>query len=109
MTSKIQQTIFNYGLILSYILYILALFGIYNNAFMYLGTLSMILKTYVSLFLIIRFNPYIKHDFTDFDRKIVFSAGTFLFLTTTISSILASYLKPFFISEFEKINLPELY
>jgi hypothetical protein len=109
MTTKIQQTLFNYGLIASYLLYVLALFGIYKNAFMYLGTLSMILKTYVSLFLIIRFNPYMKHDFTDFDRKIVFSAGTFLFLTTTISSILVSYLKPDIISDLEKKNIIELY
>lgn len=109
MTTKIQQTLFNYGLIVSYLLYILALFGIYSNAFMYLGTLSMILKTYVSLFLIARFNPYIKHDFTDFDRKVVFSAGTFLFLTTTISSILGSYLKPFIPSENVKKTAVELY
>ena len=42
------------------------------------------MKYYISLFLIIRFNPFSKSNFTNFDRKVVFSAGIFLITTTAL-------------------------
>ena len=73
----------------SIILYILALLGISLTNPKYLFILREILKIYISLILIIRFNPYIKIDYTknnfEFDRKIAFTSGIFLFLTTTIN------------------------
>jgi hypothetical protein len=56
--------------------------------------LNSFIKYYVSLFLIIRFNPITNATlaFRDFDRKIVFSAGMFLFLTTSAMQIAKRYL-----------------
>lgn len=104
MTTKFEENLFFYGLITSYILYFFALLGIYNKAPEYLETLSMVLKTYVSLFLIIKFNPYTKHNFNEFDRKVAYAAGFFLFFTTTVSEIVSSYLKPIVTSKIEKIK-----
>lgn len=85
-----QQKLYKGVLYTSYVLYALSLFSIYNKAPEYLSTLNVILKLYVSLFLIIRFNPFVKTTFTDFDRQIAFSSGIFLVLTTTLTQYLQS-------------------
>jgi hypothetical protein len=43
--------------------------------------------------LLLRFNPFRKVEFTELDRKIVFSAAIFIFTTTAINSLLITYLK----------------
>ena len=50
------------------------------------------MKIYVSLFLIYRFNPLRRVNFTRLDAKIAFSAGLFLITTTAINTILKTYL-----------------
>ena len=50
-----------------------------------------VLKIYVSLVLLIRFNPFINRQFTDFDKKIVFSSALFLISTTTINEVAINY------------------
>jgi hypothetical protein len=79
----IHEHLFNIGLYLSYILYFIAYFqiGTYNPK--YLDNLQQYLKYYVTGFLLIRFNPFSKSNFTEFDRKIVFSSAVFLLTTTT--------------------------
>lgn len=84
---KLLTWIFN----LTWLVYIISLIGIYNKAPEYLNTLNLIIKIYISVFLIIYFNPYSKHTFTDFDRSIVFYSGTYLLLTTGITHSLMSY------------------
>jgi hypothetical protein len=75
----------------SNLLYILTLIGIYNTAPEYLNTLKTFVKIIISLFLIIYFNPYSTHKFTDFDRQIVFTSGIYLLLTTTIIDVMRSF------------------
>mgnify|MGYP000126602009 CR=1 FL=1 len=79
----LHKQLFYVALYLSYLLYIIAYFriGYYNPK--YLGMLDTYMKTYVTLFLLIRFNPLVKIHFTEFDRTVVFSSAIFL-LTTTI-------------------------
>tara|TARA_Y100000741_G_scaffold296530_2_gene237275 strand:+ start:592 stop:891 length:300 start_codon:yes stop_codon:yes gene_type:complete len=71
--------------LLLYLLSISGLFIIPNNN---LDLYSSFLKTIVSLFLMIRFNPYGKFKFNKLDRKIVFSAALFLFSTTTVNDFI---------------------
>jgi hypothetical protein len=89
----IVREIYNYSVYAWYILYFLSFLGLYSKAPEYLTTIDLLLRLYVSLFLIIRFNPYSKIHFTEFDRKIIFSAGIFLILSTTITSIFVSKIK----------------
>lgn len=79
----VHQLIFDIALYLSYVLYIIAYLqiGTYNPK--YLDTLQDFMKYYVTLFLLVRFNPLVKSQFNEFDRKVVFSSAIFL-LTTTI-------------------------
>ena len=86
----IVTELYNYSVYAWYILYALSFLGLYAKAPEYLTKVDLILRIYVSLFLILRFNPYRKIHFTEFDRKIIFSAGIFLILSTTITSIFVS-------------------
>jgi low affinity Fe/Cu permease len=69
-------------------LLILSIIGVYSKAPEYLSIINVYVKIYISIFLIIYFNPYSKHKFTDFDREIVFRAGIFLLFSTTLIQIL---------------------
>ena len=93
--NKIYQDIFLYGLNFSYILYFLAMLGITSLAPEYLSQLRIFLKIYVALLLIYFYNPvtYKEKKFTDFDRKLAFSAGIFLLLSTTIVDSIEIFLK----------------
>lgn len=75
----------------SYILYAIAFTGILSLNPKYLSTLEMITQIYISLFLIIRFNPFVKKsEMTLLDKKIAYSAGVFLFLSSAASTIAKS-------------------
>lgn len=89
-----HQKIYLYSIYISYFLFAIAYTGIITISPQYLQTLNTFIKYYVSLFLIIRFNPFINNKkFDSFDRRIVFSAGMFLLLTTTAVQITKFYLK----------------
>lgn len=90
---KIQEKIFNIVIVTNYILYFAIILGISINAPTYLASLDYYVKMYVSLFLLLRFNPFRKVEFTELDRKIVFSSAIFIFTTTAINSLLITYLK----------------
>lgn len=86
---------------LTWILYIVIALGLSINAPEYLDTLQNYVKLYISIFLIIRFNPFTKVKFTELDINIAFSAGVFLLATTAINNLLHTYLsdiKQYFIS-----------
>lgn len=83
-----QNNMFDLIMYTTWILYILIGFGLSSSAPQYLDTLQNYTKIYVSLFLLFRFNPFRKVEFTDLDSKIVFSAALFLLATTAINGIL---------------------
>jgi|UniRef100_A0A6C0IPE3 hypothetical protein len=61
-----------------YILFALAYFDIWQPAVVFLDVVTFYFKIFVSLFLIYFFNPYKFIKFTEFHRRIVFTAGTFM-------------------------------
>lgn len=77
----------------SYILYILVVLNLayFKSITVYLPLIQSILKYFVILFLMIRFNPYSHDKFTEFDKKIVFSSSFFLLSTTAATDTLLSY------------------
>jgi len=89
---QIQNILFNAFIFMNYFLYGLFSLGLAAKAPQYLDTLDYYVKIYISLFLLWRFNPFRTIQFTDLDRKIVFSSGLFLFSTTVINQILITYL-----------------
>ena len=90
---KIYQNVYIYSIYLCYVLYALSFFNLYTGAIDYFHSIRAYLTIYISLFLIVRFNPFTKAKFTDFDRRVVFTAGTFLLTTTALSEIVLSILQ----------------
>ena len=89
----IHENAYNFLIYFTYFLYFAIALGISATAPKYLGLVNYYTKIYVSIFLILRFNPFTKIKFTRLDKKIVFTAGIFvLFSTFPIYQILISYL-----------------
>ena len=88
----LQERGFTIVIIITWILYIIIVLGISQNAPEYLDDLQYYVKIYISLFLIYRFNPFRRVEFTNLDTKIAFSAGVFLLATTAINNLLVVYL-----------------
>jgi hypothetical protein len=89
--NNVQNNLFNFIIIITWILYLLITFGLSVNAPQYLEDIHYFVKIYISLFLIIRFNPLRRVKFTNLDRKIAFNAGIFLLGTSFINQILQNY------------------
>ena len=89
---RFQTRLFNTIIYTTYFLYIVIALGLSAKAPQYLSDLLYFTKIYVSLFLVFRFNPFREVKFTDLDRKIAFSAGTFLLATIAIDKILKNHL-----------------
>ena len=81
MLSRVDEKLWKTGWYLYYPLYILSLVGF-----------NIIAPKYLSLLLLWKFNPLKKaKPVTVYDRQIIFSAGTYLLLTTVIGDILMKY------------------
>jgi hypothetical protein len=79
---------FYYALLYAwYALYAVALLGIATVAPAYLDTLNTVLKYFIIVFLMVRFNPWVDYEMTAFDRTVVFSAAFFLLASTAITSL----------------------
>lgn len=94
---QFHERLYDLSIYGSYILYVLILFGVTNYAPSYLEWLKNAIKIYISVLLIWRFNPFLTNSkesgyLSTFDRKIVFSAGVFLLLTTSVTSIIQHFL-----------------
>ena len=90
---KFQERVFDFFILISYILIIISAFGLSQSAPKYLQTLDYYVRIYICLFLIWRFNPFrTYYEFTDLDRKIAFSAGAFILTTTALNQYL-NYIK----------------
>ena len=89
-----QNNAFNVSIFLTYLLYFLIFFRLSDSAPKYLGILDKVFKTYIALFLVIRFNPLRKtYEFTDLDRKITFNAGCLILTTTALNQYLLYFKK----------------
>jgi hypothetical protein len=100
---RFQSNVFTVIVYLTWALYIAIALGLSATAPQYLDDLQYYVKIYICLFLIFRFNPFRRVQFTQLDSRIAFSAGLFLLATTAIGSILKNYLieiKQFFSSLF---------
>lgn len=97
ISHRVQEHIFDFTFLIIYFLYFLIALGLSATAPKYLSFLDYYVKIYVSLFLILRFNPFRHVKFTSLDKKIAYNAGLFvLFATTSVNQILISYLKDLF-------------
>ena len=94
-----QQRFFTLFIVINYLLYFVLLFGFSSRAPEYLNSLHIFISIYISVFLIIRFNPfrkvelYISREKLELDKRIAFSAGIFLLSTVALNNVVSNYLK----------------
>jgi len=81
---KIYERIYDWGRLAFWILYIVTLFGIWNNMPRYLETADDIFKIFVGFLLIYLFNPWSSKPVSSHSKKIVFEAGIMLLLSSSI-------------------------
>ena len=82
-------------LILSYVFYFAFMihFIQLKNYTIYNTYLQTIVQIYVSLYLLIRFRPFHKINFTDLDKVIIFNAGVLLLTTSILNYYIEVYTK----------------
>ena len=94
ISQKFQMNAFIVITVITYILYIVSLLGLSKtNTAPYVTVIHSYIQIYVSLFLMYRFNPFRnKKEFSELDKKIAFTAGTFLLMSGTIGVIIKKFL-----------------
>jgi hypothetical protein len=88
----IQNHAFNTFTIISWVSFITLSLGLTFINPIYLSIMNYYLKIYISLYLIYRFNPFNRVEFTMLDKKIVFTAALFIFTTTALNDYLLNNL-----------------
>jgi hypothetical protein len=78
---------------ITYSLILISILGLSDKGSEYLNTLDTYMKIYVSIFLIIRFNPFTKNEFNDLDRRFAFTSGMFILTTSAIAQVGKKYVK----------------
>jgi hypothetical protein len=95
----IKLKFFNIIIAIIYILYFSAFLGITYIDKTKVHLLSITIEFIICIILILRFNPFKHHIMTDFDKAIIFSAASFLFINLFTTEIY-SYL----FTDFKKIK-----
>lgn len=91
-----HENIFNIAMYISYFLYIVAFTGILIIDSKYLELLNSIITFYIGIVLFIRFNPWSNFKtYSKFDRRLVWSAGGFLLLSSSITAAIQAYINKF--------------
>lgn len=86
---KWYETTFIYASYAVYTLYILVFFGVWSKAPTYLKMIEHGRAILVSLILLYFFNPWRKPiRFSEFHRRVVFTAGVFLFISAILGGVL---------------------
>lgn len=88
-----HELIFDSTVFMIHVGYIALAVGALSNEPKILSIIDYWIKVFVGLFLLYRFNPYVHIKFTEFDRKVVFSAGMFMFVTTIVNTYLRTYVQ----------------
>lgn len=82
------ENLFIYISYVVYCLYLVVFLGIWDKASEYLHIINYYRQIIVSLLLLYFFNPWRRPEkFTEFHRKVVFTAALFLFASTLLSAI----------------------
>ena len=93
ISEKIQQNIYRKVYLFTWILYVGSILGILTYGKDYFDEIQKFILIYVSLFLVIKFNPLTKSSsnriISKFDKEIIFHAGVFILLSTLLNTFLS--------------------
>ena len=92
-----HEKIYLFFYYLAWILYIFSIIGLSQFGSKFFDEIQHYLRIYISLFLIIKFNPWgiisKSGKISRFDRIIAFQAGIFILTTTLLNNIITNYFK----------------
>ena len=91
--NNILITLFIY---ITYSVLLIYTLGFFDRGKEYLTILNSYMKIYVSIFLIIRFNPFTQYEFNDLDRRFAFTSGMLILSTSAIAQLGEKYAKLLF-------------
>lgn len=89
---SMQNILFDIALIIWFVLLMLTYFHVFKSAPYYLDLINTVIKIYISLFLLWRFNDFRKVEFTNLDKKIIFNGALYLFFSTVLVKIIVNKL-----------------
>ena len=93
MLDKIKKPLYIFFMMVLYVSYFLIFAGLYYINQSYIHTFSTLLQIFVSLFLVIRFNPFRKPELREFDANIIFSCAILLLMNAGLTQIVKNNLK----------------
>lgn len=82
-----------YSIYFIHIFYIFLFFGFVFINPEYIKYLSIFIQVLICIILIIRFNPYRKHNFVETDSRIIFSSAIFLLTNLGITEYIRSQIE----------------
>lgn len=91
--NNVLITLFIY---ITYSVLLIYTLGFFDRGKEYLTILNSYMKIYVSIFLIIRFNPFTQNVFNDLDRRFAFTSGMLILSTSAIAQLGEKYAKLLF-------------
>jgi len=83
--------LFKLSIFTIYITYLLTFLGVIYVDKSKIRTFSIIVQFVICFILIMRFHPFQNHQMTDFDKTIIFSASSFLFINLFITEIYSHF------------------
>jgi len=83
---KIANPIYYWLIILLYLIYLAAFFGILYINNTYIHHLDIFIQTFIAVILIIRFNPLRKHVLRESDNTIIFASAIFLLMNVGLTA-----------------------
>jgi hypothetical protein len=86
-----KLNIFNWLFIILYVLYVITFFGIWYVNPNYIQIITVIMQVYIAAFLMIRFNPFIKHELRQYDDRLIFASGFLLLTNAGVTSLFLKY------------------
>jgi hypothetical protein len=72
---------------LLYFSYFIIFFGIYNINTRYVHLLSIFVHVFICLFLLLRFNPFVKAELRQYDSNIIFGSALLLLFNVVFSEL----------------------
>jgi len=90
---SIKKPIYLISIGILYLMYFLIFFGLFNINKEYTRLLSSFIQLGICLFLIIRFNPFRKHELREFDGVIIFGSAMFLLANLGITEYIVQFVR----------------
>ena len=87
LPEKIYEQIFFYSFFVLYSAYITTFFGIININIEIISRIRNIISSVACILLLLRFNPFVSHAMTSFDKTLIFTVSGFLLFNIIISEI----------------------